>query len=428
MRRVASLLAATATALTLGAAPAGAQGVDQTCLLVLTKFDPGTTNVAFPDDSAAYWVGAYQALPGTRIRLHGEFPHARYMSFNVYDQAQRPLDAIADAEIEPDPGATNPFRAGADRTAARRGYTAFVDFGPIPSQRKPNTLYTGTGQGGAPNLNGTFIYRTYIADAGYGEDGGAGLPTATIEPESASGQPDSPCRTIVKPSTSVLNDTVAAMEGYPSGPGALPPIFDRPVPRWRKFTNIFAGVADNLTDSDLADPLFQLQRSLDLHSAGGSGGFLSNLHNAYMQTGLNKVHGAVVVTRMRMPTFPDTRAGTATMPGGQLRYWSLCSNDPATQRFVGCINDDRAVIGPDGYATFVVSSPANKPRCAGVNWLAFGPNARSVLIYRHMLPEPGFPQSIQRATFEQESLTMGEYVPRSKYFLSKAAAELAGCR
>ena len=46
-----------------GAAPASAQGVDQTCQLGLTRFDPDTVNVAFPDDSAEYFSGTYQALP-----------------------------------------------------------------------------------------------------------------------------------------------------------------------------------------------------------------------------------------------------------------------------------------------------------------------------------------------------------------------------
>src|SRR3954468_20578441 len=90
-------------AVALFAAPAGAQGVDQTCQLGLTRFDPDTVNVAFPDDSAQYFSGTYQAVPGTRIRVQGQFPHARYMSFNVYDAAQRPLDALADIELRPDP-------------------------------------------------------------------------------------------------------------------------------------------------------------------------------------------------------------------------------------------------------------------------------------------------------------------------------------
>ncbi len=363
MRRL--VAGAVAVAALLAPAGARAQGVDQTCVLMLTQFDPGTVNVAFPDDSAAYWAGAYQAAPGMRIRITGRFPHVRYMSFNVYDQAQRPLDALADIEIAPEAGSTNPFLPGADRTAAKRRYTVFIDFGPIPEQRAPNTLYTGTGQGGAPNLNGSFIYRTYIPDQGLRAPGGVGLPTVTIEPTSGAGpRRPSRCTNLRKPTVSGINEAIAEQEGPFGSGGPLPPLFDRSPPRWRKFTNLFASVADNLTDSEIGDPLFQAQRQLDLQHRGGSGGFLSNIHNAYLSAGLNKSHGPVVVTRLRAPTFPDTRSGVATMPAGQLRYWSVCSNDPATQRFINCLNDDRVAVDADGFATFVVSTPKNRPACA----------------------------------------------------------------
>src|SRR3954454_8292976 len=133
-------------ALCVFAPAAFAQGVDETCSLVLTKTDPATVNVAYPDEAAIYWSGRYQAVPGTRIRVTGRYPHARYMSFNVYDNAQRPLDALADVELAPDAGSVNPFAAGASRTVSRRDYTAFVDCGSPPppgAPRAPNTMYTG---------------------------------------------------------------------------------------------------------------------------------------------------------------------------------------------------------------------------------------------------------------------------------------------
>lgn len=412
----------------LPAAPARGQGVDQTCVLALTRFDAATVNVAFPDDSAQYWSGVYQAAPGTRIRIDGEFPHSRYMSFNVYDVAQRPLDAIADAEIEPAPGSANPFRPGADRSAAARGYSAFISFRPGPVTRRPNTLYTGTGQGGAPNLTGTFIYRIYIPDAGRDEFGDTGLPTVTLQAKDGGPAPASACRQFSKPTIPGLNDQVAAIDG-PFGTSNG--IFDRNPPRWRKFTNLFQAVADSLTDSDFADAAFQLQRELDLATRGGSGGFLSNIHNAYVSAGINKAYGPVVVTRMRAPGFADTRAGTPVMPVADLRYWSMCENDPASQRFIACRNDDRAVVAPDGFATFVVSTPSNRPANArdecGVNWLPWGPNARGVLIYRHMLPAASFTQSIQAARFGDEAATMDDVLPVSQYMPSKAAFQARGC-
>jgi hypothetical protein len=405
------------------ALPAGALaqgGIDQTCALTLTKFDPATINVAYPDDSAQYYSGAYQLAPGTRIRIHGRYPHARYMSFNVYDAAQRPLDGLSDVAVRPDPGSGNPFAFGAERTFEQRDYTVFVDTGPRPAQRAPNTVYTGTGQNGAPNTSGTFIYRIYIPDKGRDDTGGVGLPTVTVEPASGTGGGEpSPCAGQEKPKAEGVNDAVAQQ--------ALP---DRPAtsatqnPRWRKFVNVASSVAVGVTGAPAVGPA-------DLDRLGGSGGFLSNLDNAYVSSFIDRSGGKVVITRFLAPTFPDTRPPAARMPGGQLRYWSVCTNDPATQRFVACANDDRSVVAPDGFVTYVVSTPEQRPanatRSCYVNWLPWGPSSRGLMIYRNMLPDAKFAESIQRAKVDHEVDTMGEYFPRSLYLADRKDFEARGC-
>src|SRR3954469_12792592 len=203
MRRVGFVLAVV-VAVCAFASAAFAQGVDTTCELPLTKTDPATVNVAYPDEAAIYWSGHYAAVPGTRIRITGKYPHARYMSFNVYDNASRPLDALADVEISPDAGSANPFAAGASRGASKRDYTAFIDFGappPAGGKRAPNTMYTGTGQNGEPNFIGSFILRVYIPDKGRDETGGVGLPTVTLEQSGPDGgrPSDSACGSFSKP-------------------------------------------------------------------------------------------------------------------------------------------------------------------------------------------------------------------------------------
>src|SRR5688572_28731325 len=78
---------------------ASAQGLDTTCQFSLTRLDASTTNVLAVDTNAVYWGGTYAALPATRIRIEGEYPHARYMSWNLYDGAARPMDALSDVEV-----------------------------------------------------------------------------------------------------------------------------------------------------------------------------------------------------------------------------------------------------------------------------------------------------------------------------------------
>jgi hypothetical protein len=407
-----------------------AQGVDQTCLLPLTKFDPATVNVAYPDQAAVYYSGGYAAVPGTRIRITGRFPHARYMSFNVYDNIQRPLDALADVELGPDKGNVNPFLRGADRTTKKRSYTAFIDFGPIPKKRAPNTLYTGTGQGGTPNFDGTFIYRVYVPDRGLDEAGGVGVPTVTLE-STTSGQnpPPSACTNFAKPSGAGVNQQVAASNGLPvatPSPGRSPPV-------WRKFVNLPRSFAETILDNDYTDPARMSYEQSGAYDLGGKGGFLSNIHNAYLYTPVAKGNGLVLATRMRAPTFPDTRPPAKRMPGGQLRYFSLCQNESQSQRFIACKTDDQTTIGADGFVNYVVSTPSERPANArpecGVTWIPWGPQAGGVLIYRNMLPNPSFAQAIQRVPEQgKEKAVMGEYFPVSRYYADRAAFEKLGCK
>jgi hypothetical protein len=425
---VPTLPAALILALVGATAPAArAQGIDETCVLALSKVDQGTTNALYPDDSARYYSGAFAAVPGTEIRLMGRYPHARYMSFNVYDAALRPVDALADVEFAPDPGSTNPFVVGADRTAPQRSYTGRIVFTAPPAQRERNTLYAAVGQGGAPNPTGLFTYRIYVPDKGRDEYGDVGLPTAeVVAAGSGAPVPASVCDEVRKPEVTQLNDLLAQA---PNDPDAEPSstATGRNPPHWRKFVNVASSVGMNITDN----PTFNGAGQSQLDTAGGSGGFLSNRHNAYVSASTHRAFGQVLVTRLRVPTFPDTRPGTARMPDGQLRYWSLCENDLQTQRVVACLNDDRTVVGADGYANFVVSTPNERPANAtaacGVNWLPWGPNPRGVLIYRHMLPAASFAESIQRAAPDREAATMGAYFPVSRYYANAPAFEGLGC-
>ncbi len=425
VRRVVSSTALVALASCIAAVPTHAQGVDTTCTLALTKTDPATVNVAYPDEAAIYWIGAYQAVPGTQLRITGRYPHARYFSFNVYDLALRPIDAIADVEIAPDAGSLNPFVAGASRNSDQRDYTAFVDFGPVPENRAPNTTYTGTGQTG-PNYSGTLILRTYIPDKGRDETGGAGLPTVTLERTADGGRPsDSACTNLAKPAVPAVAQALAD-GAFPVAPTGLAAP-GQPTPRWIKFRNLVQAFnrigTDNPFFASLTEPLEAAEQ------AGGNGGFLSNVHNDYVYTALNRAYGDVSVTRMQVPQTADTRPGTATMPDAEMRYFSMCTNEFATQRFYACATDDQTTVGADGFAEYVVSTKATRPAWAtadcGYTWLPFGASTENILILRNMLPRADFASAIQRARVGDEAATMGGYLPVTRYL---KAGETPPCR
>jgi hypothetical protein len=302
---------------------------------------------------------------------------------------------------------------------------------PPAAATTPCSSTSGTGQNGTPNAQGTFILRIYVPDRGRDETGGVGLPTVTLEPTSSAERPTaSPCSGLAKPSVGGINELVAASDGLPALDAAT--IWGRNPPMWRKFQNLFVTAIDAFDTQDSQDIYQRLAPLRELAVAqGGSGGFLSNIHNAYLSSAINRRYGRVVVVRLRAPTFPDTRPGPATMPAGQLRYFSMCENEFVTQRFIGCATDDQTAIGSDGFATYVISTPADRPRNArarcGLTWIPWGPVAEGALIYRNMLPDPGFTQSIQMARAGNEAATMGDYFPMSRYFATRRAVEAFGC-
>jgi hypothetical protein len=407
-------------------AAARAQGLDTTCQFTLTRLDSTTTNVLAVDTNAVYWGGTYAALPGTRIRIEGEYPHSRYISWNVYDAAARPIDALSDVQLLPDPGSSNPFLRGADRTVAQRSYTAFIEVGPRPAQPAPNTLYTGDSRGG------TFLYRVYVPDAGRDQKGGVPLPSVTLESADGSGArfKAEQCRELQAPYAQPLNDLIAGLPGLPDPTNDGEGYPGRNPPNWRLFQNLCSSAVDILLDNENGEAFQE-----DAGARCGNGpGFLSNRDIAYVFAPTSRGFGELLVLRGRAPTFADTRSGPAVMPSGQqLRYWSFCQYEPATQRVIDCRSDDRVSVGPDGRYTIVVSTAENRPAGArpecGVTWLAWGPQTQGLLIYRHMLSDPSFGEAIQNVPQPgAESDTMRDYYPSGEYLADPSDFKAKGCR
>ncbi|MGA8988099.1 hypothetical protein [Aeromicrobium sp.] len=416
-----------------GLASQAATGADLTCVLALEKSDPGTVNVAFPDESATYWGVEIPAIPGTRVRISGQYPHARYMSFNAYDPALRPFAALADVDIRPDRGSSNPFAPRAHRKVAERRYTVFVEHTASPSKPAPNTIYTDAGRDKATNAVGYgIIYRIYVPDEKTGEMGGVALPTVTLE-QDGSGKPVSAsvCDKASRPGSELLNEIIADSSGVPALDSVQP--WGLPSVPFRKFVNLPTAFVDFLTTNPY---LGTLRGPLDPVAAlGGSGGFLSNVHNSYVAGITNLKYGKVLKVTFKAPETPRTRQGQTRMPKQtQVRYWSFCQEEFFTQRFVACKADDQVVRSKNGNVTFVISRAADRPqdavRSCGVNWLSWGPNPEGIVLIRNMLARQDFNQSVQKATYGDEPSTMKSYYPRARYFATPGdfdAASVGRC-
>lgn len=396
--------------------------------------DIDTTNIAFPDQAATYWIALVPNLPQSRLRIDGRYPAARYFSYNVYDPLIRPVDAIADYEIAPERAGSNPFVNPQALPGA--AYTAYVEFTARPETRAPNTVYSGfiplTAERLLPNpLLTPLIYRVYVPAAGNSADGGVGLPVLTLETQDGARElvPFADCAAPLAPRLGDqlpppgLNAALLQLD-YPEPAGVL----RFPTATYPPRSAVFYGLPDtllrilgNLSPAPPPEPL----RSTEI---GSGGGFLSNQHNAYIASAFSRSDGGIFLMRGRAPHWKgDPRRAGA---GEQLRYWSVCQNEFVSQRFVACSADEQTALDGAGFFTVVVSDAAERPANAtaknGFTWLPWGPYPDGLLIYRHMLPAPDFAEAIQNVPRGSDPRTvMGDYFPLVTY-CSRATFEAGG--
>ena len=409
------------------AAPARSAPLDSHSCAWLFRLSGDQVNAAFPDSAAKYWVAEIPIPPGFHADLAGRFPHARYISFIDYDPASRAIDGIADSEIVPDPGSSNPFVAGADRTASDRSYVVHVRNEVAPaSGRATNTIYTERPDQPTKTSRVTqtalVVYRLYEADRAYASvgdiTGGVGLPEVSLVADDGSGAQAVPdCDDHSLPDLGITEQLAASGQGAGNDNVPGTKLGGRNPPVWIRYTNAVNGVANGVLNNDrtgdLAKPV------IDATNAIPSGGFYENIHNAYMTAFDSAAFGDVLVFHAQAPTTPGTFDDTPLMQSGQLRYWSMCSNMSTTQ-YLACIKDDDVPFEADHSYTVAVSTAATRPASAAkgcrIAWLPKGPLPSAPIILRNMLPDPSFAQAIQRATQGTERETLGPYYPRGFYF------------
>ncbi len=405
------------------AAPASA--VSRSCAWQL-QTTANQVNIAYPDEAAYYWTSVLPIPPGGHIEIDGQFPHARYTSLTTYSPRTQAIDGIHDTEITPSPGSSNPFLPHAKRKVVHRSYTVQIVNERIPATgRATNTLYTENADGSKSTKDenlAIFTLRIYVPDRGTDIDGGVPLPTVAVV--TSSGQktslPDCPD---VVPDTG-LNQTVAASGtplGLPSTPVSAPLV-------WHKYTNLATGIAHIYGDGTPIPDAVTPTTDQEI----GSGGFFENLDNNYIYAQMDRTLGQVLVLHAKAPTTPHAVDGEARMGTGQLRYWSMCSEDGYTTQYYGCVNDELVPIDKNGYYTIAISTaaarPANATLACGVAWIPSGPLTRTLLLMRNMLPSPTFKQAIQNIRVGHERQDMGAYYPAGTYYPTALDFERTGCQ
>jgi hypothetical protein len=379
--KVTVAVAAVGLAVLLPATGAHASGIRAasapvSCSLGWTQ---ATGNTAYPDTSATYWTVRFPVVTGGHLAIAGTFPHARYMSFNSY-QGPAAYDVVEDDLLVPNGGAPNPFQNGNPRNGTVT-YDMTVAFKVKPASPATNTLYTGA----SSTKGNSVIYRVYVPDEGQDDTGGVGLPAVTFY---------APAGTQLPPE---CTNRHAAASVAPAGLHAATVATPTSPPTWTKAT--------------------------------GNDGY-GNLDNAYLSASISPKFGQVLVIHAEAPTFAMTYQGQPAFDGNtQVRYWSMCQNNPATTGVIDCSPDYLTTLPSDYYYTFVVSKtqPTNATAACDVTWLPWGSVQTGLLILRNMLPATSFTESVQDAQPGQIQQDMGNYYPSSEYLKTVSDFEKLGC-
>jgi hypothetical protein len=147
------------------------------------------------------------------------------------------------------------------------------------------------------------------------------------------------------------------------------------------------------------------------------------------------------MVRGRMPTTPKTYNGDDYLDEGQLRYWSICSNQGfANTRVNDCLFDEEIPLDDNGFYTVLVSRAEDRPRNAikqcGMAWLPMADDGDgmfdedvTVVQIREMLAAPDYKHAIKRVTKQSElANVMGPYMPRTRYMQPNQVETFFPCR
>jgi len=471
------LLVAAALALA-GLAPAGAAadrgdlvgGRFSDCFWNYGAFGVHDFNIAYPDAGATYWVAGFRRPPGSQLVLRGKYPHARYMSFQTYDLLGRGVDALADYQLDPRPGSTNPFRGGAERSVRRRSFELSVVHEPNPGfplqayngEPARNRLYAVADSGPITEPDGSGVHeldllmvRVYVPDRGRNLTGGVGLPKPTLTLADGTvlrGQAlcdavDSESKAlghtrVPDPGALLISEQDYEAMHYPNELSAPVDVFAGLTSVPRQVDPWFPAIREGEWRAQY-DRRYLLQlwtgddapgASLTPPPRGASGGFFPNVHNAYVRVAIDRHFGEVAAFRGKLARTPRTLDGEGRLGGGQMRYASYCMNEaPVTTRVTDCVFDEQIPVNAKRIYTIVVSRAEDRPRTArrrcGIAWVRWsrrGDGHRDPdfgwFQIRNMLPSRGFEHAIQRtSTPGDERAVVGRYLPRLRYYEDAAA-------
>ena len=341
-----------------------------------------------PDMNATYWYYAITRSPAdtTGFRFHGQFAHARYQAWNVYNDDTKDLvwgndptrrSALSDVDIVPDAGSRNPYLLAVPRDVPDRDYTVWVVPDGCDTSNYSNVI---TFPAGVEKLS--IFLRVYLPDQDLEGDplylsGGVPLP----EIESFDTQTGSPVPCL--PTRNIFSD-------ISNGDGSGSP----PVPG---------------PNTDGQVRFYRLS----------GGGLYPNGDSAYLATIFDDIGDSVAVIRIKPPTYTDTSDPAGVIPSqAMVRYWSFNVYSIELTNVTACLADQQAVVAEDGLVYVVLGRrPSALQKTKRLNFLPWGPHRKILFVYRNITPNRYFPYSAAAVPFYSDQETrsaeqfIGEYAP-----------------
>lgn len=337
----------------------------------------------YPDKSATYFVANVCLPKNSHLKIEGQYPHARYLSFTVSNQLGSGQigngDFLRGDQIIPNPDSSNPFLASCGRNVKKRNFTIFLVQGNPPINPVPvnNTLYSGTySEKDRIHLS----IRTYLVDRGYDGTGNillndekrdnSGLPEVSLVFEGGESVTGPKLVKILRalkqgdPNGYELNQWLMNVRGSKNVINA--PCF--PVLAAQVFWNTDYSVTGAFEASHPEERVVNYPPNND-------GGFANNPDTRYMAMPYSFGFGEVVVVQGKMPTHPKTLNGDVDLPEDpQVQYFSISTAAaPNCGEGWDTVCDEQIPLNEKGEYTVIVSWPWNRPANAtlknGICWL-----------------------------------------------------------
>jgi hypothetical protein len=303
-----------------------------------------------PDAQVNYFMYSFKRKQGDKIglRLTAEFPYARYMSYNIYDNRDRTSQAsIVDKNIQALEGNENPFQTG--NISTNRQYQIHILPNIPEAKGYENTLYFNDK---ITNLGS--MLRLYVPE----KDGKGGVALPKIE----------------------------AFDLQTGATVDLPQALEIDFSSFTDLTKTFETVIG-------LSYLLQEPNKIDFFRFSGAG-LYQNFDNQYLFAPIELNNNQVAILKVKPPTFAQN---LIQIPEADVRYYSFCIGDAATYNYF-TLPDFQCRIAADGYIYLVVGrdEPELKSKAEGLNYLVWDKilKSKGLIVYRNLLTKEGYPNNM----------------------------------